>query len=751
MMGAAGESSELVKMGISKKALQKYFESARHGAPVRAKQVAKDLGIKHKDYHLLKDVLAELTDQGLLARVKKNSFALPDSGAETVSGRMHIVRRGFGFVIPDDGSEDVFVPGHSLGGSFDGDKVEVSITGRSRGDNPEGMVIKVLSRARRRFVGELQKRKKFSRLLPGEESVTVEILIPAEETSRLKNGQKIMVEVFDWGAPGCKPLAKVLRVLDRPDSPPDEEIILKFEFPEKFPSDLLKAANKLAVEPAEASCEGRSDYRHLDTFTIDPADAADFDDALSWRPLSEGGAEVGVHIADVSHYVTPGSPLDTEAAGRACSIYLHEAYVPMLPEVLSSGVCSLVEGKDRFVVSVLIRLDAHGRIVGHRITPSVIRSNKRLDYEQAQLIIDKGPDAGGFSDTTVRAVQSLAALSRKRIALRADSGRMDFDLPEPLVVRGAGGKPVEIIRKPRLDSHRLVEEFMITANELVASRLSERKLPSLYRVHEPPDPEGVDNVNFKLRTLDKSLEIPAGADRLSPGAYADVIERAEALGFGELASLIVVQSMKRALYSIENRGHFGLASECYTHFTSPIRRYPDLVIHRLIKHLVAGEREGTQQPADLLSERELVEIALHCSSREQMIESAERESDDRVEARFMQRHLGEKFSARITSVKSNGFRVRLTDVYVEGYVYAGRMEDDYYEMAADQAMLVGKKSGRKFKLGQELEVVLVESDPERRRIDFLPVELAGPAGGGKGRGRKDSGKRNTAKGKGRKK
>ncbi len=716
---------------------------------MRAKQVAKDLGIKHKDYHLLKDVLAELAEQGLLARVEKNSFALPDSSAEMVSGRIQIVRRGFGFVIPDDGSDDVFVPGHSLGGSFDGDKVEVNITGRSRTGSPEGAITKITSRARRRFVGELQKRKKFSRLLPGEESVTTEILIPAEETSRLRNGQKIMVEVFDWGTSGSKPLANVLRVLDRPDSPPDEEIILKFEFPEKFPSALLKAAQKLAVEPSETSAEGRSDYRHLDTFTIDPSDAADFDDALSWRTLPEGGAEVGVHIADVSHYVTPGSPLDTEAAERASSIYLHEAYVPMLPEVLSSGVCSLVEGKDRFVVSVLIRLDADGRIVGHRITPSVIRSDRRLDYEQAQAIVDKGSEAGEFSETTVLAVQSLAALSKKRIALRADSGRMDFDLPEPLVVRGAGGGPVEIIRKPRLDSHRLVEEFMITANELVGSRLYERKLPSLYRVHEPPDPEGVENVNFKLRTIDKSLEIPSSADRLSPGAYAEVIERAEVLGLGELASLIVVQSMKRALYSIENRGHFGLASECYTHFTSPIRRYPDLVIHRLVKHLVAEEREGKQRPADLLSERELAEIAGHCSSREQMIESAERESDDRVEARFMQRHQGEKFAAQITAVKANGFRVRLTEVYVDGFVYAGRMEDDYYEIADDQAALVGKKKGRIFKLGQELEVVLVESDPERRRIDFLPVEMPMPARGAKRK--KTDGKRKFTGGKGRRK
>ncbi len=716
---------------------------------MRAKQVAKDLGIKHKDYHLLTDVLAELAGQGLLARVKKNSFALPDSGAEAVSGRMQIVRRGFGFVLPDDGSDDVFVPGHSLGGSFDGDKVEVSITGRSRGDNPEGVVTRIISRARRRFVGELQKRKKFSRLLPGEESVTVEILIPAEETSRLRNGQKIMVEVFDWGTSGSKPLANVLRVLNRPDSPPDEEIILKYEFPEKFQSFLLKAAKKLAVEPSEASSEGRSDYRHLDTFTIDPSDAADFDDALSLRSLPDGGAEVGVHIADVSHYVTPGSPLDTEATERASSIYLHQAYVPMLPEVLSSGVCSLVEGKDRFVVSVLMRLDQDGNIDGHKITSSVIRSDRRLDYEQAQSIIEKGSEAGDFSETTVRAVQALASLSKKRIALRAHSGRMDFDLPEPLVVRSSGGTPVEIIRKPRLDSHRLVEEFMITANELVARRLAERKLPCLYRVHEPPDPEGVENVNFKLRTIDKSLAIPPSANRLSPAAYADVIERAEELNLGELASLIVVQSMKRALYSIENKGHFGLASDCYTHFTSPIRRYPDLVIHRLIKHLIAEEREGKQRPDDYLSERELVEIALHCSGREQMIESAERESDDIVEALFMQRHQGEKFTARITAVKSNGFRVRLKDVYVEGYVHAGRMEDDYYEMADDQAVLVGKKSGRRFKLGQELEVVLVEADPERRRIDFLPVELVVPARGVKPK--KAAGKRKTTRGKSRSK
>ena len=710
-------------MGMSKKAIQKYFENLQHGATVKAKQAARDLGIKHQDYPEFKQVLRELTGEGLLAKVKKNSFGLPQA-SQTVAGRIQIVRRGFGFVIPDVGSDDIFVPGHSLGGAFDGDRVVVELTKSSRGDKPEGMVTKVVSRARRRFVGELQKRKKFSRLLTADESITTDILIPAEETSRLKNGQKIMVEIFNWGDGESQPLGRVIRVLDRPDSPPDEEIILKYEFPEKFSAALLREARQIAVEPNDSMLEGRSDYRHLDTFTIDPADAADFDDALSWRELPEGGAEVGVHIADVSHYVTPGSPLDEEARLRASSIYLHEAYVPMLPEVLSSGVCSLVEGKDRLVVSVMIRLDADGNIAGHRITKSVIFSDRRLNYEQAQAIIELGAAAGDFSEKTVKAVQSLAALSRKRIALRADSGRMDFDLPEPLVIRAEGDQPMEIIRKPRLDSHRLVEEFMITANELVASRLEQRKVPALYRVHEPPDPQGLDSVNFKLRTINKSLQISADADHLSPAAYADVIERAEESGLGELASLIVVQSMKRAQYSVENKGHFGLASECYTHFTSPIRRYPDLVIHRLIKYVIGEERQGTQRPEEMLSEAEFADIASHCSAREQMIEAAERESDDRVEARFMQRHEGETFAALITAVKSNGFRVRLKDVYVEGYVYAGRMEDDYYELSdSPSPRWWGRKAGAHSSLGESLDVILVESDPERRRIDFLPVEL----------------------------
>ena len=728
-------------MGIGKKTIQKYFENLQHGASVKAKQAARDLGVKHHEYTAFKQVLRELANEGVLSKVKKNAFGLPQT-AETIAGRMQIVRRGFGFVIPDTGDDDIFVPGHSLGGAFDGDRVEVEVTGHSRGDRPDGMVTRVVSRARRRFVGELQKRKKFSRLIPADESITTDILIPAEDTSRLKNGQKIMVEIFNWGDGDSKPLGKVIRVLDRPDSPPDEEIILKYEFPEKFSAALLREADRLAVEPDDSVLEGRSDYRHLDTFTIDPADAADFDDALSWRELPGGGAEVGVHIADVSHYVTPGSPLDDEARQRASSIYLHEAYVPMLPEVLSSGVCSLVEGKDRLVVSVMIRLDAEGRIAGHRITKSVIFSDRRLNYEQAQAIIELGTAAGDFREQTVRAVQSLAALSRKRIALRADSGRMDFDLPEPLVIRAEGDQPMEIIRKPRLDSHRLVEEFMITANELVASRLAERKVPALYRIHEPPDPSGLDNVNLKLRTIDKSLQIAADADHLSPAVYADVIERAEKLDLGELASLIVVQSMKRAQYSIENKGHFGLASECYTHFTSPIRRYPDLVIHRLIKYVIGEERQGTHHPEEMLSEKQFTEIAVHCSSREQMIESAERESDDRVEARFMQRHEGETFSALITAVKSNGFRVRLKEVYVEGYVYAGRMEDDYYELSGSESALVGKKSGRTFRLGESLDVILVESDPERRRIDFLPVELLEAGHGHKKQKKTGNGKSN---------
>lgn len=706
-------------MTLGRKALKKYFLESVSG-PVKVKQVARALGIKDSEYGSLRNLMRQMAAEGVLRRVRKNCYTLAEGG-DTVTGRVQLTRRGFGFIILDSGGRDFFVKSFNLGSAFDGDRVEVRVIHKSARGNPEAEVVRVINRARKRFVGILKKRKGFSVLEPAEDKVFSDILIPAGEAARLKNGQKLLVEVFDWGSGGSKPLGKVVEVLEGERANPEKQILLRYELPERFPSVVLRESREVPREVRPEDIENRRDLRRLTAFTIDPPDAQDFDDALSVKALPGGGFEVGVHIADVSHYVPEGSELDLEARERGLSVYLNHAYIPMLPEELSSGICSLTSGRDRLAMSVLIRLNPEGELKRSWIVPAVIRSRYRFDYEQAQRLIHGQGDASELDSETIKALRLLKDLSEKRRRRRRAQGQIDFDLPEPLVVKSDRGEPLEIRRKPRLESHRLVEEFMITANEIVAKRLAGSSFPALYRIHQAPDPHTVENINYQLKTLNPGLFISSSTNSHNPAAYSRVIDRAEELGLGELASLIVIQSMKRALYSIEDIGHFGLATGCYTHFTSPIRRYPDLLVHRLLKKSLTGEKALSKTLEYL--EYELAGICALCSQREQLIESAERESDSLIQARFMHKYQGECFQGVITAVRSIGFSVRLEEYLVEGFVHASRLGNDFYQLDEKEACLKGKSSGRMFRLGQKLKLILQLSDPETGRIDFIPAEL----------------------------
>jgi len=706
-------------MSVDRKALKRYFLDNVSG-PVKVKQVARALGIKDSEYRLLRRLIRKMADEGVLSRVRRNCYTLAES-EDTVTGRVQLARKGFGFIIPDSGGRDYFVKSFNLGSAFNGDRVEARVIDRSNRGSPEAAVVRVISRARKRFVGVLKKRKGFSVLEPAEDKVFSDILIPAGEAARLKNGQKLLVEVFDWGAGGNRPLGKVVEVLKGERATPGEQILLRYELPESFPPIVLRESRAVPEEVRPEDINGRKDLRHLAAFTIDPPDAEDFDDALSVRTLPGGDFEVGVHIADVSGYVKEDSEIDRQARERGLSVYLNEAYVPMLPEELSSGICSLISGQDRLAVSVLVLLNAEAEIKRSRIVPSVIHSRRRLDYEQAQRLIDRPGDSTGPEAETAEALRLLKDLSEKRRRRRIGQGQIDFDLPELLVVKSDKGEPLEIRRKPRLASHRLVEEFMIAANEIVARRLTRSSLPGVYRIHQAPEPHTVENMNYQLKTLNPGLFISTRAGWRTPAAYSSLIDRAEELGLGELASLIVIRAMKRALYSTENLGHFGLASDCYTHFTSPVRRYPDLIVHRLLKKSLEGKKADSKT-LDCL-EDELAGICAHCSQREQLAESAERESDSLIQARFMRKYQGECFQGVITAVRSIGFSVRLEGHLVEGFVHASRLSNDFYQLDEKQACLKGRASGRIFRLGQKLKLILQLSDPETGRIDFIPAEF----------------------------
>jgi ribonuclease R len=699
-------------MALQRKALKEYF-TENVSVPVKAKQVARALGIKGEEYGNLRDMLHAMADEGLLRRVRRNSYILAEA-EDTLSGRLQLVQRNYGFVIPDSGSRDIFVRSFNLGDAFDGDRVTVKVINRPAEGNPEGAVMRILRRGRKRFIGTFTRRHHQAIVVPQDDRLLGEILLPGQDSRGLIEGQKVLVEVFDWGGPRGKARARVVQALKGKDLGPDRQIILKYELPEKFPALVLKQGQEAPATVEQGDLDGREDFRGLTVFTIDPVNAADFDDALSAVRLPEGALEVGVHIADVSRYVPQGSRLDREACERGMSVYLNDAYLPMLPPELSAGICSLSEGRDRLTLSVLLRMSPEGEIVGTRLVPGVIRSAHRFTYEEAQAVLDGDPaeQAGGVAET----LGLLRDLCEKRRARRRERGYIDLDLPEPQVIRDSLGHPVDIQPRPRLLTHRLVEEFMVTANETVARTLQENRYPAIFRVHGEPDFEAVQNMNLQLISLDPELRIPDRKGKLKPGVIARIVDKAGEREKGELASSILLRGMKRALYSTENIGHFGLASPAYTHFTSPIRRYPDLVIHRLLKRCLSGEILS-QRALEALEE-DLSGISLHCSYREELIDGAERESNDRIRAEFMEQFVGQQFEGTITAVRPFGLRVRLRRYFVEGFVHVTSLTDDFYELDEKKAVLEGRSGGRSFRLGQMLEVVLTRSDPELRRIDL---------------------------------
>jgi ribonuclease R len=453
------------------------------------------------------------------------------------------------------------------------------------------------------------------------------------------------------------------------------------------------------------------DYRELLVFTIDPVDAKDHDDALSITALGKGLWEVGVHIADVSEYVELGSTLDAEALARGTSVYLVDRVVPMLPHVLSSNVCSLKPDEDRYAVSVFATLDAEGRVREHRFERTLIRSRHRLAYEDAQAVLDGQKRIDDETDDALRRLDDLARVLRR---IRQARGSIDFDLPEARVILGSEGDPVDIQRVLRLESHRLIEDFMLLANEIVATEASRKLIPIVYRVHEPPTLAKLEALREFLATLGH----PLPNREIRPRDLQKVLQRVSGLPEANLVSTVLLRSMQRARYSSENLGHFGLAADNYCHFTSPIRRYPDLVTHRTVVRALVERGQVPEEWGTALEG-----VAESSSEREQLAAEAERDSVELKKIEFMERHLGDEFSGTISGVTSFGFFVLLDDFFVEGLVHVNALRDDYYEFRDEEYALVGSRRGRRFRLGDRVQVAVARLDKEERHIDFTLVRV----------------------------
>lgn len=686
------------------------FLKHRAARPLKPKEIARGLGVEARHYRQLLLLLRKMEAEGRIYRVKKGRYALPER-INLLVGRVQTTRAGDGFVIPEGGGADIFVPGSRLGSAYHDDRVVVRIERTRRGRNPEGTVVKILERAHEQVVGAYHRGGRYGFVVPEEPRLRRDVFIPPGADKRAKDGDVVVVRIVDWGDAMLNPVGEVAEVLGHPDAPGVDvlSIVYGHGLPVEFSPEVGREAARIHKRGiSRPDLEGREDLRRLLVFTIDPADAKDHDDALSVERLGSSTFRVGIHIADVSHYVPERSDLDLEAFRRGTSVYLVDRVLPMLPPELSGDLCSLRPDEDRLAVTLLLDMDREGRVHGHRLVRSVIRSRHRLSYEEAQAILDGAQEAPAALRDALRV---LWALSVKLRARRTTGGSLDFDLPEARVVLNAAGEPTEIQRVLRLGTHRLIEEFMILANTTVAAEAARRRLAFIYRIHESPEPVSLEALREALQPF--GLSVGKGAER-SPKAFQKLLGEVRDRPEEALVNTLVLRSMKQARYSAKNEAHFALAAPHYAHFTSPIRRYPDLVVHRILtRALLDGERIPEAWAKDVLPA-----AAQRSSERERLAMEAERDSVELKKIEFLRRHLGDEFWGTISGVAAYGFFVLLDDVFADGLVRAHTLEDDYYHLIETEHALVGEHTGRRFRLGDRVRVRVDRVDPQAREVDL---------------------------------
>ena len=737
-------------MAVTAEQIVEYLRSEA-GRPLKADELAKELEIPANEMDSFNKLLAELEQQGVVYQGKQQHYAAP-SNINLVVGTLHIIKSGAGFVVPDEGEGDLYIPEEALKTAVDGDRVIARVEKKKRRDKQEGSIVRILNRARETVVGVYHPAKNFGFVVPEASlKLSSDVFVPPGEENGATEGDVVVVRITSWGEKHRGPVGNVDKVIGKKGDPGVDILAVLYghELPVEFPADVVEEAEALRERGiTDADLVYREDLREELIFTIDPVDAKDHDDALSIKRTDEG-YEVGIHIADVSFYVTEGSKLDAEALRRGTSVYMVDRTIPMLPEALSSDLCSLRENEDRMAFSVIARLDEEGTLLQSRLSRTVIRSRHKLAYEQAQAVID---GQGSIDAETDDAIRMLVEVSRMLREKRMERGSLDFDLPEARVVLNQDGEPTDIRKVERLESHRLIEDFMLLANEIVAKRGAKAELPFLYRVHERPDEERIE----QLREFAKTFGYDISQKRKpTPKDLQRFLERIQGRPEERLLSTVTLRSMRQARYSHENLGHFGLAAKFYTHFTSPIRRYPDLIVHRICAHAFLNEENVRQT----MNTTMLPEIARVSSERERVAVDAERDSIELKKVEFMERHLGEDFMGTISGVAAFGFFVLLDDYYVEGMVHVSALEDDYYRFREERYEIVGEHTGRRFRLGDRLKVQVARVNREERKIDFVVLEEQGSRTrgrnrpgkkGGGGGGRKGKKHRQPKGGKGRK-
>jgi ribonuclease R len=664
------------------------------------------------------DRLTALEERGLVVRTRGDRFTLP-ARLDLVAGRLAVNPAGFAFCVGDDpDQEDVYVPARGVRPAMHGDRVLVRVEGFRRRGRTEGRVVKVLARATTRVIGVLRRGRTAAVVVPQEQRITVPIAIPRGAEAGAADGDMVVAELVRYPGMASEAEARVTAVLGPATDPrvETEAVIHAHELPLSFPPEVAAAAAQVPARVTAEASAGRLDLRALPLVTIDGETARDFDDAVLVERRHDG-FRLTVAIADVAHYVAPGSALDLEARARGTSVYFPDRVIPMLPEALSNGICSLAPDEDRLAKVVRLEFDAEGHPGAVSFHDAVIRSAARLTYTQVrQALADRDLAVRTALGPLVAPLEVGEILARRLLARRQARGALDLDLPEAEVILDSAGRPERIVQAERSIANRMIEEFMLAANEAVARELVRRSLPLLYRVHETPAADSVSELARFLEGFGLRLDLVQG--RPTPAAFQAVLRRVQGRPEERLVNTILLRALPQARYATLPLGHFGLATDCYTHFTSPIRRYPDLVVHRLLDVALRG---AGRPPADLAA------IADETSARERVAMEAEREIIQLKKIQYMQDRVGEVHDGFVSGVLPFGFFVELADVFVEGLVHVSTLTDDYYDHVEGQHCLRGRRTRRTFRLGDPVRVAVAGVSIERRQIDFRLPEAEAPA------------------------
>lgn len=691
------------------------------GRGLTFQQIVRKLGLKKKDDIKRAGLLiSDLEEDNIIQHLDNGSYSVKGSSSpikgNPITGVVDHVSSRFAYVKIGEGRDDVYVKGKDLGSAIDGDTVKVVVLPTKHGEHKEAKVIEVVSRNRSRFVGKIEVSKAYAFVVPDYRKVHQDFFVYPENINNAKTGDKVVIEIIAWADGDKSPEAKVVQILGKAGENEAEihSIMAEFDLPFKFPERVEQDAEKIEDSITKQEIKNRKDFRDTITFTIDPEDAKDFDDALSIRKLENGNYEIGVHIADVTHYVDPKSLLEQEAYDRATSVYLVDRTIPMLPERLSNGLCSLRANEDKLTFSAVFEMNEKAKILNEWFGRTVIHSNRRFTYEEAQTVIETGK--GDFADE-IKVLNELALKLRKE---RFKSGAVNFETTEVKFKLDKNGKPLAVIPKIRKDAHKLIEEFMLLANKYVATfiynmKKGEERNTFVYRIHDYPDPDKVKDFAVFAKQFGHRINVDETSISKSLNSLMDEIEGKPEQG---VLQQLAVRAMAKAKYSTEAKGHFGLAFEHYTHFTSPIRRYPDMMVHRLLQHYLDKGKS--------VIKKDYEEKCIHSSEREKRAADAERASIKYKQVEFMATAEKKPYDGLITGVTEWGIYVEITETKCEGMIRMSDMDDDFYEYDEKNYRIIGRKNKKIYTLGGKIVVRVKKTDIDKRLIDLVFAEAVSP-------------------------